>query len=145
MGILYFIVESKPVWRDCVTGLCNGLVPSGNKPLPIQCWPRAVLLYGVPRPQWLKWLNVHVQQIVTATNLLVLDVANTLWPSDAIWRQRSWSTLAQVMACCLMTVSHYLNQCWLFITKVQWHLSKANFRWKTWTINHQNQLENYLN
>ena len=26
---------------------------------------------------------------------------NSLWPSDAIWRQRSGSTLAQVMACCL--------------------------------------------
>ena len=25
---------------------------------------------------------------------------NSLWPSDAIWRQRSGSTLAQVMACC---------------------------------------------
>ena len=26
---------------------------------------------------------------------------NSLWPSDAIWRHRSQSTLAQVMACCL--------------------------------------------
>ena len=38
---------------------------------------------------------------------------NLFWPSDAIWRQRSGSTLAQVMACCLMAPSHYLNQCWL--------------------------------
>ena len=28
-------------------------------------------------------------------------------------RQGSRSTLAQVMACCLMAPSHYLNQCWL--------------------------------
>ena len=28
---------------------------------------------------------------------------NSLWPSDAIWRCRSGSTLAQVMACCLTT------------------------------------------
>ena len=34
---------------------------------------------------------------------------NTLGPSDAIWRQRSWSTLAQVMACCLISPSHCLN------------------------------------
>ena len=27
------------------------------------------------------------------------------------WRQRSGSTLAQVMACCLTAPSHYLNQC----------------------------------
>ena len=30
---------------------------------------------------------------------------------DAIWQQRSGSTLAQVMACCL--TRHYLNQWWL--------------------------------
>ena len=42
---------------------------------------------------------------------------NSLWPSDTIWRQRSGSTLAQVMACCLMAASHYQNQCWLFIFK----------------------------
>ena len=32
-----------------------------------------------------------------------------LGPSEAIWRQRSGSTLAQVMACCLTAPSHYLN------------------------------------
>ena len=49
------------------------------------------------------------------------SVINSLWPSDAIWRHRSWSTLAQVMACCLTAPSHYLNQCWHIISKVQWH------------------------
>ena len=34
---------------------------------------------------------------------------NSLWPSDTIWCQRSGSTLAQVMACCLMTLSYYIN------------------------------------
>ena len=43
---------------------------------------------------------------------------NSLWPSDIIWRKGSRSTLAQVMACCLTTPSHYLNQCWLIIIKV---------------------------
>ena len=38
---------------------------------------------------------------------------NSLGPSDAIRQQRSGSTLAQVMACCLTAPSHYLNQCWL--------------------------------
>ena len=42
---------------------------------------------------------------------------NTLRPSDAIWRHRSGSTLAQAMACCLTAPKHYLNQCWL-ISKV---------------------------
>ena len=40
-----------------------------------------------------------------------------LWLSDAIWRQRSGSTLDKVMACCLMVPRHYLNK-WLIISKV---------------------------
>ena len=40
-------------------------------------------------------------------------INNWLRPSDAIWRHRSGSTQAQVMACCLTAPSHYLNQCWL--------------------------------
>ena len=52
---------------------------------------------------------------------------NSLEPSDAIWHQRSGSTLAQVMAYCLTASSHYLNQCWLIISKVQWHPPESNF------------------
>ena len=40
---------------------------------------------------------------------------NSLRPSDTIWWQRSGSSLAQVMACCLTAPSHCLNQCWLII------------------------------
>ena len=42
---------------------------------------------------------------------LIHVTVNSLWPSDAIWWQRSGSTMAQVMACCLTAPSHYLNQC----------------------------------
>ena len=52
---------------------------------------------------------------------------NSLRPSDCIWRHRPGSTLAQVMACCLTAPSHYLNQCWLIISKVQLHSSDGNF------------------
>ena len=47
---------------------------------------------------------------------------NSLGPSNAIWWQKTGSTLAQVKACCLMAPSHYLNQCWLIISEVQWHI-----------------------
>ena len=50
---------------------------------------------------------------------------NSLGPIDTIWRQRSGSTLAQVMACCLMAPRHYLNQCRLIISKIQWHFHKV--------------------
>ena len=52
---------------------------------------------------------------------------NSLRPSDTIWRHRSGSTLAQVMAYFLMAPSHYLNQCWLIISKVLWHSSEDHF------------------
>ena len=43
---------------------------------------------------------------------------NSLWLSDTIWCRRSWSTLAQVMACCLMAPSRYLIHCCLIICEV---------------------------
>ena len=58
--------------------------------------------------------------------LQLIWCVNSLWPNDAIWRHRSWSTLAQVMACCLMAPSHYLNQCWAIFSKVQWHSNESN-------------------
>ena len=60
---------------------------------------------------------------------------NSLWPSDTIWRQRSGSTLAQVMAWCLTAPSHYLNQCWLIISEVMWHSYQGNFKSIASTIN----------
>ena len=67
---------------------------------------------------------------------------NSVWPSDAIWRQGSRSTLVQVVACCLTVPSHYLNQCWLVITKVQWCSSEGNFTWDVRGISHPKKLEN---
>ena len=63
-------------------------------------------------------LILHIQIIATSARGQWI---NSLWPSDTIWRHRSWQILAQVMACCLMAPSHYLSQYWLTITKVQWH------------------------
>ena len=61
---------------------------------------------------------------------------NSLWPRDVIWRQESRLTLVQLMACCLTAPSHYLNQCWLVITKVQWCTSEGNFGWDITAISH---------
>ena len=66
---------------------------------------------------------------------------NSLWPSDAILRHRSGSTLVQIMACCLTAPSHYLNLCWL-ISTVKWHSSKGKFTRDDSAINHWNYLEN---
>ena len=63
---------------------------------------------------------------------------NSLWPGDTIWWHKSGSTLAQVMACCLMAPSHYLNQSWLIIRKVQWHSFECNFTRDNSAISHWN-------
>ena len=62
---------------------------------------------------------------------------NSLWPSDAIWWQRSGSTLNQVMACCLSAPSHYLNQYWLIIKAVLWHSLVSNFARSAHEFNQQ--------
>ena len=49
-------------------------------------------------------------------------VMNLLWPSDALWRHRSGSALAQVMACCLTAPNRYLNHCWLISTVSDVHV-----------------------
>ena len=52
--------------------------------------------------------NTQSHSFFASTDRIIL---NSLRPSDAIWRHRSGSTLAQVMVCCLTAPSHYLNQC----------------------------------
>ena len=62
---------------------------------------------------------------------------------NTLGQQKTGSTLAQVMACCPTAPSHYLNQCWLNISKVCWHSSEGNFTADISATNHCNQLENY--
>ena len=52
-------------------------------------------------------------------------VVNTFWPGEATWWHQS--TFAQLMVSCLTAPRHYLNQCWLIISKVLWQSPKGNF------------------
>ena len=51
---------------------------------------------------------------------------SSLWPDDAIWINRSVSTLSQIMGGCLAAPSHYLNQCSLIINGALWY---SNIKW----------------
>ena len=62
-------------------------------------------------------------------------LVNSLWLNDVQWREKTGSTLAQLMACCLTAPSHYLTQCWLIISNVQWHSPEANFTRDTSNLN----------
>ena len=88
-------------------------------------WPLRGLLY---------WYLIKSLQLIWRLGTYRFH-SSSLWPSDAIWQQGSRSKLVQVMACCLMAPSHYLNQHWLIITKVQWCSSEGNFAWDITSIN----------
>ena len=86
----------------------------------------------IKKSSWIKaWISnyIHVQQRDLITHPcpnFSSSLVNSLRLSDAIWWERSGSTLAQVMACCLMAPSHYLNQCWLIIKEVLWQSYDSN-------------------
>ena len=99
------------------------------------------------RPCWWHWWAVgltfmSILEENWPTIWILHKVINSLGLSNTIWWHRSGSTLAQVMACCLMAPSHYLNQCWLIISKVQLHSSEGTFipgistsdHYLTWTL-----------
>ena len=73
------------------------------------------------------------------TPTFLSSICSKIWPTSPISVLTHWGLvtpfgdidlgqywLTQVMACCLTALSHYLNQCWLIISKV-WHSSEGNF------------------
>ena len=69
-------------------------------------------------PPPLVWADGHIFHPRLEINLSIQwHDERSLRHCDVVWWLRSWSTLAQVMACCLMAPSHYLNQYWLIGVK----------------------------
>ena len=101
-------------------------------------WKKITFLILQPHLPGANELNASVQSSD--------EQLNSLWPGDApggdaMWWNRSGSTLAQVMTCWLTAPRHYLYQSCHIISKVQWHLSDGNFRRDT--ISYENKIENY--
>ena len=71
-------------------------------------------------------------------------LSNSLGSSDVIWRWRSWTTLVQVMAGCLTAPSHYLNQCGVIFSKVQWHSSEDIIIRRFRDNNQSSKIEDYI-
>ena len=119
--------------------------PFSTKPLPEPMLNYCKICNHRKKLQWnLKWNTIsfiekNIFENVFCKLLAILlrpKYVNPLWPSDAIWQQKSGAILAQVMACCLMAPSHYLNQCWLIISEDQQHSHQGNFTRDASTINH---------
>ena len=67
----------------------------------------------------------------------ILSILSDIVPiltGDTIWWQRSGSIVAQVMACCLTALNHFLTQCYHTIKGVLWHWPESNYKKKySWT------------
>ena len=79
-------------------------------------------------PLWCQLSTTQRNCFLHCTRRTSQFMVNSLWPSDTILQDKSWSTLVQVMACCLVASSHYLNQCWLISREVSWHSPEGNFK-----------------
>ena len=77
---------------------------SGDKPLSEPMMVSLLTHICITQPQWV----------------------NSLWAGDAMSWHKSRSTLAQIMACCLTSSSHYLNQCRPAISEALSRLPQSN-------------------
>ena len=59
------------------------------------------------------FMGLALEGLILVKHQDIFSLINSLWPSEAIWPHKTWSTLVQVLACCLTAPSHYLIQCWL--------------------------------
>ena len=62
----------------------------------------------LPECTTLHWQWLKASQELCYKNVYHFTTFNSLWFSDIICHWRCWSTLDQIMACCLITPSH----CW---------------------------------
>ena len=81
--------------------------------------------------------NIKKQAYTTNTSIV-----NSLWPCGALWGHSSDSTLAMVMASCLMAPSHYLHQSW-FLSDILCHSHESNFTSSALATMLSNEFKNY--
>ena len=73
-------------------------------------------------------LDILISYAAIESNILIWRnwLIKSLWPSDAIWRHKSGSTLVQIMACYPTAPNHYPNQRWFLISDIPWHSPESN-------------------
>ena len=114
------------------------LYRTGDKPI----FDQAITIF-TQRPQWVdavlcspecthkihgndvKW-RFHVHEMLECHDQRETNTADVISTHCCLWRHRSGSILAHIMACCLTAASHYHNQCWLIIDGVLLHSPKTN-------------------
>ena len=110
-------VPVKQSWRISVKSCALSAKYCMNQSVLDQYNTANIACLGTPSRKVLAWSAAKAHPAVNYTGRI-----NSTWPNADIWWHKSESILAQVMACCLMAPSHYLNQCWF----LKFHL-KGNF------------------
>ena len=101
---------------------------------------------GVIKPYWTIDLIIFLNK--TRLFLWVMHNKETLmlfcelswlwWPADTVRHHISWSSLVQVMACCMNP-----SQFYCMIRKTSWSTFQNIFHGNVFDINHKNVYENY--
>ena len=79
-----------------------------------------------------------------ASDALTYKGVNPLWLSGDMRHWTHWSTLVQVMACCLTASSHYLSQHWLAINETLCHPFHSNICLNTKDIDPKLCLQSHI-
>ena len=88
-------------------GSGKNFVPYSTEPL-----PKPMMTYH----EWdmIVYKGTNLSAIYMKMSVMITE---KLWLNDAICQHTSKARLAHVMVCCLTAQSHYLNQCWLIISR----------------------------
>ena len=92
------------------------------------CWIFFIYLWCLPGKKL-----AFFQKWIGAKRARAMPMKNSSWPNDMIWQQRSGSTLAQVMAYCLMAPRNYLYQWWMQFHKRYLSHQSLKSVWKSLT------------
>ena len=113
-------VLTQPQWDQCIITFTTINWQKSNSTLTIQVnqivnW----LLLGLFQFVNSRLMSDNMRFLFSTESFHFIGGSNSLWPSDAIWLHRYYSTLVQAMAWCIQTPSHCLSQCWLIVNKIQ--------------------------
>ena len=97
----FSLTTAEALWTPsvaCTVRLYSRVVSQSNWPA-ITMFPSSTCILNF-------WSSLPAEKKITGYFI------DSLCPSDVIWQHRYCSTMAQILACCLMAPSHYLTSSW---------------------------------
>ena len=110
ISFLFYHWQSPGEMNRCVTALCKCQKPFNWTPIA----RKAKFCSVVFQTEYWYGIIFRIYHHFSLKSLMSFSLSiNSLWSGDAISRHRTWSTLVQIIACCLTAPSYYLGQYWL--------------------------------